>query len=132
MPSTTSGEASITSDPVASVRQAIESIAPVVTMHRDGLTVIPLASALANRAPEYLTLDQAHTEGAIAVEEAPTQSVPTVDATTKGASVLILGGDTIIGGAQNRIINITIRLKAVAKTAIPISCLEMGRWMTAG
>ena len=101
-------------------------------MSRDGLTVVPLASPLANRAPEYLTLDQAHTEGAIAVEEAPTQSVPTVDATTKGASVLILGGDTIIGGAQNRIINITIRLKAVAKTAIPISCLEMGRWMTAG
>ena len=105
MPSTTSGEASTTSDPVASVRQAIESITPVVTMHRDGLTVIPLASALANRAPEYLTLDQAHDEGAIAVEEAPAQTVPTVDATTKGASVLILGGDTIIGGAQNRIIN---------------------------
>jgi hypothetical protein len=42
--------------------------------------------------------------------------------------VLLLGGDTIIGGAQNRIINVTILLKAAAKTAIPVSCLELGRW----
>ena len=42
--------------------------------------------------------------------------------------VLILGGDTIIGGAQNRIVNITILLKAAAKTPIPVSCREMGRW----
>ena len=56
------------------------------------------------------------------------QTVPTVDATTGPIPVLLLGGDTIIGGAQNRIINITILLKAAAKTAIPVSCLEMGRW----
>ena len=55
------------------------------------------------------------------------QTVPTVDATTGPMPVLLLGGDTIIGGAQNRIINITILLKAAAKTAIPVSCLEMGR-----
>jgi hypothetical protein len=47
--------------------------------------------------------------------------VPTVDATVGPAPVLILGGDTIIGGAQNRIINITILLKAAATTAIPVS-----------
>ena len=128
MPSTTSGEASTASDPVASVRRAIESITPTVTMWRDGLTVIPLGSGLPNTAPDYLTFDQARADGAIEVGEAPQQTVPTVDAITKTIPVLILGGDTIIGGAQNRIINITILLKAAAKTAIPVSCLEMGRW----
>ena len=128
MPTSTTDEASTASDPLASVRQALESIAPTVTMWRDGLTVIPLASALPNTAPEYLTLDQAHEAGAIAVEEAPVHTVPTVDATTKAAPVLLLGGDTIIGGAQNRIINITILLKAAARTAIPVSCLEAHRW----
>ena len=127
MPTSTTDEASTASDPLASVRQALESIARTVTMWRDGLTVIPLASALPNSTPEYLTLDQAHEAGAIAVEEAPVHTVPTVDATTKAAPVLILGGDTIIGGAQNRIINITILLKAAAKTPIPVSCLEAHR-----
>ena len=46
--------------------------------------------------------------------------------------VLILGGDTIIGGAQNRIINLTILLKAAATTAIPVTCLEHGRWNRGG
>ena len=92
MPTSTTSEASTASDPVASVRRALESIAPTVTLWRDGLTVIPVASALPNRTPEYLTLDQAHAASAIAVEEAPTQAVPTIHATTKSASVLLLGG----------------------------------------
>jgi hypothetical protein len=55
------------------------------------------------------------------------QTVPTVNAATGPMPVLLLGGDTIIGGAQNRIINITILLKASRR---PPSRLaeEMGRW----
>lgn len=115
--------------PAAAVRRAIAGVRPIVTMWRDGLTVIPLISAEADRAPEYLTFGEAQESQAIEVQEADVQVVPTVDAATKGPTpVLILGGDTIIGGAQNRIINITILLKAASKTAIPVSCLEVGRW----
>lgn len=130
MPTTTNpNTATSPGEPVAAVGRAIDSVLPIVTMWRDGLTVIPLASADANRAPDYLTFDQAQEAQAIEVQEADVQVVPTVDAATKGPMpVLILGGDTIIGGAQNRIINITILLKAASKTAIPVSCLEMGRW----
>jgi len=109
---------STTSDPVASVRQAIECITPVVRLWRDGLTVIPLASGLPTRAPEYLIFDQAQADGAIEVGEAPQQTVPTVDATTKTAPVLILGGDTIIGG---RAIATSTRVRSVARPD--------GRWM---
>jgi hypothetical protein len=97
-------------------------------MWRDGLTVIALASGLPDRKPDYLTFEQATEGGAIEVQEAAVQSVPTVEASVGPMPVLLLGGDTIIGGAQNRIINLTILLKAAAKTAIPVSCLELGRW----
>ena len=97
-------------------------------MWRDGLTIIALESREPSRPPEYLNFEQAQAAQGLAIEEATVQMVPTVDATTGPMPVLLLGGDTIIGGAQNRIINITILLKAAAKTAIPVSCLEMGRW----
>jgi hypothetical protein len=110
------------------MRRAIASVQPIVTMWRDGLTIIALESREPNREPDYLTFEQAQAAHGIQVEEAAVQTVPTVDAATGPMPVLLLGGDTIIGGAQNRIINITILLKAAAKTAIPVSCLELGRW----
>jgi hypothetical protein len=100
----------------------------MVTMWRDGLTIIALDPREPNRLPDYLTFEQAQAADGIQVEEAAVQTVPTVDAATGPMPVLLLGGDTIIGGAQNRIINITILLKAAAKTAMPTSCLELGRW----
>jgi hypothetical protein len=46
--------------------------------------------------------------------------------------VLVLGREMIIGGGQNRIIKISIRLKAGATTHVPVSCLEVGRWTSGG
>jgi hypothetical protein len=110
----------------AAVRRAVASVSPIVTMWRDGLTIIALESREPNRPPGYLTFEEAQAAAGIQVEEAAVQTVPTVDAATGPMPVLLLGGDTIIGGAQNR--NITILLKAATKTAIPVSCLELGRW----
>lgn len=84
------------------VGKAIGSIHPIVGMSRHGLTVIALESSLANRAPDYLTFDQAQADAGVQVQEAATQTVPSVDAITGPMPVLILGGDTIIGGAQRR------------------------------
>ncbi|MFN2419240.1 MAG: ARPP-1 family domain-containing protein, partial [Candidatus Limnocylindria bacterium] len=97
--------------PAAAVRRAVASVSPIVTMWRDGLTIIALESREQNRPPDYLTFEQAQAADGIQVEEAPVQTVPTVDAATGPMPVLLLGGDTIIGGAQNRIINISILLK---------------------
>ncbi|MGH2385523.1 MAG: ARPP-1 family domain-containing protein [Candidatus Limnocylindria bacterium] len=113
--------------PAAAVRRAVASVSPIVTQWRDGLTIIALESREPSRRPDYLTFEQAQAADGIEVEEAPVQTVPTVDAATGPMPVRLLGGDTIVGGAQNRIINITILLKAAATTQIPVSCLELGR-----
>lgn len=80
--------------------RALEGIEPRVWMWRDGLTVIALDSGLSDRKPDYLTFDEAASGGAVEVREAPAQEVPTVEAVTGAVPVLLLGGDTIIGGAQ--------------------------------
>jgi hypothetical protein len=60
-------------------------------MWRDGLTVIALESSLANRAPNYLTFDQAQADAGVQVQEAAAQTVPSVDAITGPMPVLIVG-----------------------------------------
>lgn len=106
----------------------LAAVRPLVTMWREGLTLIPLEVALPQRVPDYVTLDQALEHEQLAVTETPEHTVPFVEAATKQHPVLLLGGDTIIGGSQNRIVNLTILLKAAATTRIPVSCLELGRW----
>ena len=80
----------------AVVDRALDAIEPIVHMWRDGLTVIALASGLPDRKPDYLTFEQATEGGAIEVQEAAVQSVPSVEASVGQMPVLLLGGDTII------------------------------------
>lgn len=85
--------------PARIVDATLAAIEPTVWMWRDGLTVIALGSKLRDRAPDYLTFDDAAAGGVVEVHEAPAQQVPTVEAVTTTSPVLVLGGDTIIGGA---------------------------------
>lgn len=117
--------------PAAAVDGAIGSIAPLVSMWRDGLTVIALEAASGSRPADYLTFDQAVASAELEIREAASRQVPSVEAVTRAHPVLILAGDTLVGGAQNRIVNVTILLKAAAVTPIPVTCLEHGpleRW----
>ena len=42
--------------------------------------------------------------------------------------VLILDGEELVGGKQNRIVNTTILVPAGRELRIPVSCMEAGRW----
>ena len=42
--------------------------------------------------------------------------------------VLLYDGEELIGAKQNRILNISVLVAAGAKTVIPVSCVEEGRW----
>ncbi len=110
---------------------ALTGLRPRVTMERDGLVLIALEAARPPRtqgAPRYLRFDEAAAAGAVEIREIDSGAVPVVEAITKDKPVLIFAGDTIVGGKQNRFINVTIWLPAAKATQIPVTCLEAGRW----
>jgi hypothetical protein len=45
-----------------------------------------------------------------------------------GAVVLLLDGEELAGGKQNRVVNVTILAPARQSIRIPVSCVERGRW----
>jgi hypothetical protein len=115
------------------LRRALTGLRTQVTMERDGLVLMALEPAAAtepatNAAPPYLLFEHAVAGGAVEVHEIGTGTVPSVAATTKDHPVVIFAGDTITGGKQNRVINISVWLPAGKVTELPVTCLEHGRW----
>jgi hypothetical protein len=45
--------------------------------------------------------------------------------------VLILDGEEVVGGLQNRVINTTLLIPAQSSFDLPVSCIEHGRWHAA-
>ena len=114
--------------PSDAVGTLLDSVKPIVTMERDGLVVIALSANATPDLPAYLTFDEAAASEAVDVHELGSGSVPTVEVETSDSPVVIFGGDTIVGGMQNRVVNVTIWLAPGQKTHIPVTCLESGRW----
>ena len=42
--------------------------------------------------------------------------------------MLILDGEELIGAKQNRVLNLTVLVPGKAELAVPVSCVEQGRW----
>jgi hypothetical protein len=116
-----------TLDPRAALARTLSSVHPLVTMERDGLVLIALESA-GPQAADYLAFEAASAANAVEVHELADGSVGTVEAVTKQQAVVFFAGDTITGGKQNRVVNITMWLAANTTTRIPVSCLEAQRW----
>jgi hypothetical protein len=115
------------------LRSALTGLRPQVTMERDGLVLIALEPTppthdVPGAVLPYLLFEQAVADGAVEVHEIGAGTVPSVAATTKGQPVVIFAGDTITGGKQNRVINISVWLPAGKVTELPVTCLEHGRW----
>jgi hypothetical protein len=93
-----------------------------------GLTVFPLIAESRAPLPYDLLLD-AIAAGSLTIREIGSGTVPSLLAHNVGTTdVLILDGEQLIGARQNRITNRSILLAAGAKTEIPVSCMEQGRW----
>ena len=95
--------------------------------HR-GIVIAPL---FPRRTPDaaYVTLEQALPLG-FRVEEVSEQgSVPElVVRNPTDSDVLLYDGEELLGAKQNRILNVSVLVAAGAKTLIPVSCVEEGRW----
>jgi hypothetical protein len=87
-----------------------------------------------DRAPGYLLLDEALSRKLARVSEVSAEGrVPELAFENASAEkILLVDGDELVGAKQNRILNLTILVGAGRKLAIPVSCVEQGRWRYRG
>jgi hypothetical protein len=95
--------------------------------HR-GIVVAPL---FPRRDPvaAYLTLDEALPRGLRVRETSESGSVPElVVENPLSERVLLYDGEELVGAKQNRILNVSVLVEGTSTLAIPVSCVEEGRW----
>ncbi|AAB85018.1 unknown [Methanothermobacter thermautotrophicus str. Delta H] len=78
----------------------------------------------------YLTLSEAMEREVLWMGEVDESgSVPQVRAVNRSCEpVLLIDGEELEGGKQNRVINATVLLPEESETIIPVSCVEQARW----
>lgn len=102
----------------------IELLKPQV---HENMAIIPLKSE--KTYIDILTLKKGLELGLADVKECETSQVNTIVVKNSAVVPLILiDGEEIIGGDQNRIVNSTILVDAKSQMKIPVSCTEKGRW----
>ncbi|MDP9401797.1 MAG: hypothetical protein M3P85_00360 [Actinomycetota bacterium] len=96
---------------------------------RGGLALYPLFGD-GPVAPEYLPGPLAASAGSLRVaerEDGP--SVPELGVTNAGLlPLLLVEGENLLGGWQNRTLNVSVLIAAGRSAAVPVSCVERGRW----
>lgn len=96
---------------------------------RGRLSMYPLV-AEREQTPDYLLLDEAMGLGLCQVQELTEAGVVGRLLLVNRAHlpILLLDGDLLVGARQNRVLNLTMLAPAKAKTELPVSCVEQGRW----
>jgi len=76
------------------------------------------------------TLDEARASGAVVITERDRATVPEITVDNHGKShVLLLAGEILVGGKQNRVLREDILLPALSgPRALGVYCVEQGRW----
>ena len=65
----------------------------------------------------------------VAIEEQPDAVVEFLDATNTGhQNALLVSGQIVKGGWQTRVINVSVLIAPGDTVAVPVSCVEQGRW----
>jgi hypothetical protein len=96
--------------------------------HFGALTVVPLV-ANAPPALEYIGLDEALARGATVRELHEGGSVETLVFDNKlDEAVVLYEGEELVGAKQNRIVQRTALIPPKTVTALPVHCVEQGRW----
>jgi hypothetical protein len=111
------------------LRPFVATLTPEQPIRHKNLTVVPLSDRQHNEL-DYVLSAEAIESGILEVTEVGEQgTVPELFAIVQGdMNVLLLSGEELVGAKQNRILNTSIILPAKSRTAIPVSCVERGRW----
>lgn len=90
------------------------------------LALAPLVKQNGQNGLEYLVLEDALKSG-LAIKES--QSVPELDVENRtGKEVVIVTGEYVVGGGQNRMVAANIYLAPGFVGKIPVHCVQHGRW----
>ena len=94
-----------------------------------GLAVFPLIGANAGNR-DYLTLTEAFSEKGVEISEVSEGgSVPQLRFKNRlDKDIFAADGEALLGAKQNRVLNVSIYVKAGDEVVIPVSCVEQGRW----
>ncbi len=92
------------------------------------IAIIPLKTP-SNYGFDVITLKKGFELGLVEVKECETSTVNTLVVKNNAVTPLLLvDGEEIIGGDQNRIVNATILIEAKSEMKVPVNCTEHGRW----
>ncbi|WP_407375347.1 ARPP-1 family domain-containing protein [Methanobrevibacter sp.] len=95
---------------------------------KNNLTIIPIKTPT-NYKLDFLTLKKGFELGLVEVKELENSTVNTLIVKNKSVTpLLLIEGEEIIGGDQNRIVNSTIVIAGESEMKIPVNCTEQGRW----
>lgn len=90
---------------------------------REGVSFFPLYL------PGRTGLDIAPNTGDLEITEKGSAEVPSIQVHNPGARpVLLVEGETITGGQQDRVLNVSVLVPASGRVEVPVSCVEAGRW----
>ncbi len=93
-----------------------------------GLSIFPLTGAQGTGA-DYLCGPEAFETGMIQVSELDPPEVPSLAIFNLALlPILLVEGEMLVGGDQNRTMNVTVLCPPQARTVVPVSCVEAGRW----
>lgn len=94
----------------------------------ENMAIIPIINA-PNYKLDIITLKKAFELGLAEVKECEHSTVNTLIVENNAVTPLILiDGEEVIGGDQNRLVNSTILVAPHSEMKIPVSCTERGRW----
>ena len=116
------------------VRELIAGVREGEPLRSGPLTFIPLmpVEGRASNPTGYLPLEDALKGNLVEVSEQARASVPELLAVSQAdAPVVLVGGEQVVGGLQNRVLNTTILLAPHVSLRIPVTCVEAGRWSDA-
>jgi hypothetical protein len=93
------------------------------------LTVFPLLTKAGVVEKDYMVLDEGMDKGYVAIKEKNDEQVAELHLTNKGNKPLfVMAGEIIVGGKQDRIISKDVVIPPNQQVAIPVRCVEHGRW----
>lgn len=92
------------------------------------VAAIPIKTPI-NHKVDLLTLKKGFELGLVDVKECEQSTVNTIIVENKSvAPLLLVDGEEIVGGDQNRIMDATILIAPESEMKVPVNCTEHGRW----